>query len=230
MNGVCQAKMVATGFSGANIAVTATDVYVVDFGSGGRLLRLSRSGTITPIAFGDVGGVAAFGGKIYWTLAATSGAMSGKVIRATPDGTGQEDVAAQQNMPHPVVADSSGVYWVNSGTTAADGAVMSLPSGSATAIPIATSQARPSTLTTDSANVYWFTVGTADDGSQGTVFKKAKTGGSIIPIAQGQPNATGSMAMAALSGRVYFAPRGLGNTDGLVGIGFREWRCGHRLR
>ena len=218
VNGACQAKMVATGFSGANLAVTTSDVYVVDYGSGGRLLRISKaSGSITPVAFGNVGGVAAFGGKVYWSLVVTLGGTDGKVIRAAPDGSGQETIAMQQATPLDVVADSSGVYWLNGGTTDSDGSIMSLPSGSTMAVPVATSQAGPSSLAIDSANVYWFTVGAANDGSQGTVFKRSKAGGSISPIAQNQPNATGSaFSLSARGGRVYFAPRGLGNTDGLV--------------
>jgi hypothetical protein len=218
MNGVCQAKPVATGFSGANLAVTSSDVYVVDYGSGGRLLKISKaSGSINPIAFGNIGGVAAFGGKIYWTLAVTFGGTDGRVVRAAPDGSGQQDIAMQQATPQTIVADAWGVYWLNRGTNSTNGSVMSLPSAAATAVPVATSQAGPSSLATDAENVYWFTVGPANDGSQGTVFKRPKAGGTITPVAQNQPHATGSpFSLAVRSGRVYFAPRGLGNTDGLV--------------
>jgi len=73
--------------------VGSDSVYVVDYGSGGRLLRISKAnGTITPIASGNIWDVAVFGGAVYWTTWTTSMTTStsptdGKVTRAALDGS-----------------------------------------------------------------------------------------------------------------------------------------------
>ena len=218
LGGRCQATLVATGFSGGNLLLTATDAYVLDYGSGGRVLRISKSsGAITPVVFGRVGGIAVRQDSLYWTLAPTFRGTDGKVIRAGLDGARPEEIATGQATPQAIIADDSGIYWVNRGTAANDGAVMSLPSGSASATVFADAQAGPGAIAVDSTSVYWFTVGLTPDGSDGAVYKRAKSGGNIVPLAELQPNATGSpFSLAVRGGRVFWAPRGLGNTDGRV--------------
>lgn len=223
MGGKCETRQLASGFTGANLALTSTDAYVVDYGSGGRLLRISKAdGTIRPIASGKVGGVAVFGGRLYWTLAPTYLGTDGRVFGANLDGSGVQELASGQATPQPIVADASGIYWLNYGTAPTNGAVMSVPAGATTPVVFADAQPRPVSLAVDGSNVYWFTFA-GNDGSESGVYKKPKAGGTITPLAQSQPNATGSpFSIAVRGGRVYWAPRGLGNTDGRVrsiGIG-----------
>jgi hypothetical protein len=218
MAGRCQPLQVtSSAVSAANVVLGTESAYIVDIGSGSRLLKVSKKdGTISPIAGGGVAGVALEGNAIYWTTAPTVGASEGRVLRASLDGTGAIEIANGQASPGSIVVDESGVYWLNSGTTGTDGAVMWLAPGAPAPVPFADGQARPASIATDAQNVYWFTVGPSD-GRDSAVYKRAKAGGGIVALAQGQPNATGSpMSLFVRGDRVFFTPRGLGNMDGRV--------------
>jgi hypothetical protein len=217
-DGHCRPKLVASGFSGGDLAVSATDVYVVDYGSGGRLLRIAKAdGSITPLAGGGVRGVAIHGADLFWTTAPTFMGSDGTVSRSAMDGSGRTDLATAQATPGPIAADVSGVYWINFGTMATTGAVVRRAPGDSAPVPIAEGLPGPTSLALDAANVYWMTVG-VDAGRDGALYRKAKSGSGVpMPLAEMQPNATGSsFALAVVAGTLYWAPRGLGNTDGLV--------------
>jgi hypothetical protein len=216
-NGSCQPfRITGSAISAVNVAVTADSAFVVDYGGGGRLLKISKSdGAIVPLAGGGVAGVAVSGGRVFWTAAPTFGGSDGKVIGAGFDGTNLVEIASGQTTPGAIAADGTGVYWLNAGPDATSGVVMAAPAGR-TPAPVASGQARPASIATDAGNVYWFNVG-ATDGSDGAVYRVPKTGGSAVLLAEAQPNATGSpLSLFVRGDRVYFTPRGLGNTDGHV--------------
>lgn len=215
MGSACQPKLLASGFVAGPLAVGPDSIYVVDYGSGGRLLRVAKAnGSITPIAAGSIFNVAVFGNQVYWTTS-TSGSTDGRVTRAALDGSGAVDIATGQVTPAAIAVDASGVFWL-SGIGAAS-SVMRLGPTDAAPFPFATAQPGASSLALDASNVYWMTTGTAADGSDGAVFAKAKSGGDVIPLALSQHDATGTgLSLTAAGGIVYFAPRGLGSTDGAV--------------
>ena len=197
-------------------------VYVVDYGSGGRLLRISKAnGTITPIASGNIWDVAVFGGAVYWTTWTTSMTTStsptdGKVTRAALDGTSSRDIATGQATARGLVVDADGAYWIT-GNGATDGVIMRLAATDAAPFPFATMQASLDAIAADVNNVYWMTLGAIGDGSDGAVFSKPKRGGSIVSIATMQHDAVGTgISVAASGGKVFWDPRGLGSTDGAV--------------
>jgi hypothetical protein len=212
---VCQPKLVAGGFVAGPLAVGPDSIYVVDYGSGGRLIRIAKAnGVITPIATGSIWDVAVFGTSIYWTTSMT--ATDGKVTRAALDGSSPTDIATGQAGARAIVADADGVFWL-SGNGATDGVVMRLGPTDATPFQFAAMQATLDALGVDATNVYWMTNGTIGDGSDGAVFSKTKKGGPIVTIATMQHDATGSgISVTASGGRVFWDPRGLGNTDGAV--------------
>lgn len=216
-DGHCAPKLVASGFSGSDLALSATDVYVVDGNSGGRLLKIAKTdGTITPIAGGGVTGVAIYGTTVYWTAWITSG-TEGVVSRSALDGSGRVDFATGQANPGPIVVDASGTYWINLGVSSATGSVMRRGPNDAGAVPVAESLPGPCSIALDGTNVYWMTTG-IDAGRDGAIYRKAKSGsGSVATVAPMQPNASGSLfSLAVVQGTLFWAPRGLGNTDGLV--------------
>src|SRR5450432_1686120 len=177
--GVCQPTLVAGGFSAGPLAVGSDSVYVVDYGSGGRLLRISKAnGTITPIASGNIWDVAVFGGAVYWTTWTTSMTTStsptdGKVTRAALDGTSSRDIATGQATARGLVVDADGAYWIT-GNGATDGVIMRLAATDAAPFPFATMQASLDAIAADVNNVYWMTLGAIGDGSDGAVFSKPK--------------------------------------------------------
>ena len=212
----CQPLSFAPGFTGGPLAIGGDSIFAVDYGSGGRLLRITKAdGTISPIASGNIFSVAVFGSSVYWTTS-TFGANDGRVTRAALDGSSPLEIATGQATASAIAVDATGVYWVT-GNGATDGAVMRLATTDPAPFPFATAQSRPNSLALDGNNVYWLTVGAIGDGSDGAVLSKAKNGGSIVPSASMQHNATGTgYSMTTFGGQVYWAPRGLGNTDGAV--------------
>jgi hypothetical protein len=216
MTGHCQPALVASGFTGGALAVGFDSVYVDDYGSGGRLLRIAKSdGTITPIASGSIFDIKVFGSLLYWTTS-TFGGTDGRVSRAALDGTSRQDIATGQATASSLFVDASGVYWLV-GNGATDGAVMRLGPTDTAPIAFASMLPRPNSIAGDSNNVYWMTIGAVGDGSDGAVYAKPKSGGSIVQIAPAQHNATGTgMSITTFGGTVYWDPRGLGSTDGAV--------------
>ncbi len=216
LNGQCQAAPFATGFTGGPVAVGPDSIYVVDYGSGGRLLRIAKSsGSITPIASGTIFNVAVFGSNVYWT--ASVGTNNSTVTRAALDGSSPVPIATSQVNAGDIAVDSSGAYWVNAGMAASDGAVMRFGPSDTAPFPFATGLPGPNSIALDANNVYWLTVGAVGDGSDGALYGKPKSGGATFTIASMQHNATGSgEAIATFGGTVFWDPRGLGNTDGAV--------------
>jgi hypothetical protein len=189
-------------------------VYVVNYDGG--LLRISKStGSITPIATGNTWDVATYGSFVYWTTS-TAGGTDGRVTRAALDGSGAIDIATGQATAAALVADSSGVYWLT-GNGATDGVIMRLGPNDLAPFAFASNQPTLDSIATDANSVYWMSAGAKGDGTDGAVYSKAKSGGSITTIAAMQPDAGGTgVSITTAGGKVFWDPRGLGGSDGVV--------------
>jgi hypothetical protein len=128
-------------------------------------------------------------------------------------------LAANQDYPAGLIADSTAVYWTTSGTLASGGGfaprtgtVMRFAfsalaedggASDAGATAIATAQSYPFAITADATNVYWTASGTVGAGyADGEVMKAPVTGGTPTALASGQSFPYG---IAADSANVYWA-------------------------
>jgi hypothetical protein len=111
------------------------------------------------------GGIALYGGMLYWSDSGT-----GDVMVMPVGGTMGASVLSSSAHPWDLVVDSSGVYWVDSGT-----AVMRAPLGGGAATTIAQGQVNIVALGTDATSVFWVNEGTSGAGYvDGAVMKVAK--------------------------------------------------------
>ncbi len=95
------------------------------------------------------------------------------------------------NNPDRVVADSSGIYWTNAGTSrdSDDGTVVVCPStgcGKPPPFVLATALPRPRGIAVDAAYVYWVNDGASTNPTSGTVYRISKEGGTAQKIADAQ--------------------------------------------
>ena len=116
------------------------------------------------------------------------------------------------NNPDRVVADSTGIYWTNAGTSrdSADGTVVVCPStgcGKPPPFVLATALPRPRGIAVDDAFVYWVNEGPSTDPTSGTVYRISKEGGTAQKIADSQ----GTPAYIAVDNvNVYWTNAGAG--------------------
>jgi hypothetical protein len=162
--------------SGVDVALDGTHVYFTVggggfLGGGGEIWRVAKDGRSNAERLignqSDPGGIAVFGGLVYWC---NRGSGNVRSIPVT-GGLFSTLVAGNQNMPFAVAVDSSGIYWVNYN----DGAVMQLPAGQSTPRPRLLAQG-PTTardLALDATSVYWITEGDQTQ-ANGTVMAVVK--------------------------------------------------------
>lgn len=109
-----------------DMAVDETNVYWLSSnGTVNQLAKSDRGKTPMVLASQQAGlaRVFVYQNEVYWT-AGGAGGPTGKVVRASVDGTSNAEVLADgQNEPFGIAADATGVYWANHG----DGTIMKLP-------------------------------------------------------------------------------------------------------
>ncbi len=180
--------------------VAATDAEVGLFGPGevrgyAWLMHEPVSGGVPTVAAGMgegypfvVGGLAASGEAMFWTLSARS-SVEYEVAETNLSGQGR---FASSDSPLGVAADETSVYWTSSRSS---GSVMKAdftvtpadeePGGpepvvAGKTITLASDQDTPAGIAVDATSVYWTTL------TGGTVMKVAKTGGTTVTLASGQ--------------------------------------------
>lgn len=221
----CQPQLLSpNNFVATQLAISTDSVYVTDYDPANLITSVVRyskatgTGTVLPIVNSSLWSIATDSQFLYWTNQPAD-PTQGFVNRSNLDGTGITTIATNQPGASWMLVDSSGAYWVNGLAVngASDSAIMRLGPGDVSPFTLVAMQLRIGAIASDANNVYWFTTSVQPDGSDGTVAFRSKAQGPLVTIATSQPNATGTgMAIAAFGGRVYWAPRGLGNTDGLA--------------
>lgn len=170
--------------------------------------RLYWTSMTYPFAIGrcPLGGV----GCVFHPGGSTS--PRGSIVASGVGGT------AYVNSPDRVVADSTGVYWTNAGSTVASrngSIVVCRATGCGSPPPqlLALYQSRPRGIAIDDTYVYWVNEGLGVGGSDGTVRRIRKTGGIAETLADRQP----SPAYVAVDAtNLYWTNVGNGVGDGAV--------------
>ncbi len=103
-------------------------------------------------------GIAVYGGKLYW-----NDSFTGEVTQFSIGGTGSPTMLSSSTAPGSMVADASGVYWIDSGTS-----ILKVPLSGGTAQTIAKGQTAIA-IATNSTSVFWI-----NQGASGAVMKLAK--------------------------------------------------------
>lgn len=144
----CTDAVLGTDPDGAiDLAIDGTDVYWTTLD--GKLMKSGLDGPGAPLAEGleSPSGVAVSGGDVFFTELT-------RVTRMPKVGGAREVIAEGQNLPMVVVADESGVWWLNRGQGIASGSlVLSLGGGSTQTVfdQIDT----PSDLVMDATHLYF---------------------------------------------------------------------------
>lgn len=158
---------VATSAPTTSVAADDTNIYFAN--AQGRMLAVSKTGTVTLLGLSQAGatGLLADGKKVYW---ANSGAGSIKAIDKPVGGSAgtpaAQVLAGGQNEPLRIAKDDVAIYFTNRG----NGTIASCPlSGCAdVARVVASDQSAPVGIAVDAVAIYWGNSG------NGTVMKVAK--------------------------------------------------------
>ncbi len=201
------------------IAVSATDVYWVDFGAGAVM--------VAPIGGGSAPATLAAGQaepwdivfhpatqSLYWVNRGTAANLhtDGTVVRLSPYPLQQPDagvmtvMATGQAAPSALTFDATSLYWVTAGTAGAsytDGAVVRLPLVGGNPAALATAQGRPSSIAVDGKNAYYTNT------LAGVIVYVPLAGGLAVPLVTGQSFPAGLPdALTVAGGKLYWADQG----------------------
>jgi hypothetical protein len=166
----------SVSFSACNpwrLALDPSDtVYWTDLGSPigsnhpGVLSRALAATSPTTIALAQSPyGIAIYDGKLYY-----GDTSAAEIFVYALGSSGSPTMFASSPDPQDIVADSSGVYWIDSATT-----IMKAPLGGGTPTSIASGQAQAVALATNSTGIYWVNQGTQANGyADGAVMKITK--------------------------------------------------------
>ena len=153
--------------------------------------------------------------------AALAAGGGGGVILASCSSVGASPevvaLATGQATPTAITADSTSVYWVNSG----NGTVMKVLASGGTPVTIASEQYNPTAIAVDGANVYWTNAGTGDCTAAAASTPSVCPGSAVMmaPLSGGQAvmlaPASVPVAIAVDGANVYWAG-GAGDAGGLV--------------
>ncbi len=193
------------------IAVSNGDVYWSELGGGGVVgaaykLEPTNTPPAAKVIRTDVGPMWLFidQGRLFWTsmtqpfavgrcplLGAGCNFFSNTGSTSPPGSIVASGSTAYVNNPDRVVADSTGVYWTNAGSSVAsrDGSVVvcrATGCGSPPPQILALFQSRPRGIAIDDTYVYWVNEGLGVDPTDGTVLRIPKRGGIAEKLAQGQ--------------------------------------------
>jgi sugar lactone lactonase YvrE len=116
-------------------------------------------------------------GNVYWT-----DPSAGKVMKVPSGSSSVTTLASGQNFPLGIAANTTGVYWTNSGGgggVTPDGAIMKADSAG-TVTTLVPAQSTPNAIAVDGTSVYW----TEHTGSR--VMKAPIGGGATTTLASGQ--------------------------------------------
>jgi hypothetical protein len=157
----------------------------------------------------------------YWTTYGTqaNNYTDGQILKAPLGGGTPVVLVSGQEAPWGIATDpgQENLYWVNSGTAANGGSVMSVSVGGGTIRTIATMQDAPDFVAVDATNVYWtnFATGSGD----GKVMKEGIAGNQApVVLASGL---NGPTQLATDGKNVYWANSGTaanGYKDGSVAM------------
>ena len=211
------------------LRVDAAHAYVSSYGAGGdaRVLQVPFSGgaSIT-LASGlmQAQGLAVTDQAVYFATIydapTDAGVSSGGAIVKVPIGGGAvTTLASAQAFPSDLAADSTTLYWSNSGQctgpTSCTGTVVGMPLTGGTVTTLASGLSAPQSIALDASNVYW-------GASGGKVMKVPKSGGTPTELAFYQTSVRGlvvegsSVYWAMSGGDVMKTPVGGGPSTSLV--------------
>ena len=150
------------------IVVDAASIYFSSFelGGVGRISKSTFEASLLASNESNPGGLALFGGMLYWTIYANSGSVRSIKTESSSDSM-PVTVESAQHYPFMVAADASGVYW-----TFQDASAGGVKKAGAE-LPIVEKQALPSGLALDEVNAYWIN-------GDASVFMAPKAGGGPI--------------------------------------------------
>jgi hypothetical protein len=190
------------GLFGQGLAVDSTSVY---FTSGTSVIRLPLGGGPSTTLAGCPcdppnpvpSNIAVAGPIVYWTNSyAVSGdgpeaPFTGSVMMAPLDGGAPTIIASAQDFPVGIVADSTNIYWVNTGLCgeyggSCSGSVMRLSLSGGAATTLASGQSLCAGLAVDSKNVYWGTADTNAVPPTGWVMAVPIAGGTATTLTSAQ--------------------------------------------
>ena len=166
-----------SGQVGTPVAVDGSHVFWHD-GGGNAVMQSDLDGSnAKQVATGqsDVGSIAVHSGSLFWTT--QSALMALDLSGGSPT-----SLATGQTSPRSVAADASHVYWA-SGQWGQDEAVQRIPRGGGAIDQLTTPGANGAfALALDGTHLY------AADNHGGKIWRIAKAGGNVQPLAVLQPN------------------------------------------
>ncbi len=153
----------ANNFAVVAIATDGTNLYWAEVndvtGATSNVVELPLAAgtptTLVSLAEHGIQSVGVDATNVYWTNSVAGSLESTPIV-----GGGIVTSVAAGSNPNQLVVYGDTVYWVDAGSTANDGAVLSIPTGGGSVTTLAATQAGPRHVAVDASGVYW-TAGTA---------------------------------------------------------------------
>jgi hypothetical protein len=186
---------------GAALGCIAVDAHSMYWVQGNAVMKASKGGgPATVFAGGQIGAncVALDDKNVYWSLGGTEKAQfaDGAIAFAAKTGGAGKVIVKGADHASNLVVDDKSIYWQNNDK------IMKAPRTGGDPAVLAPAGGTVSDIALDDAYVY-FTV--AGSGTDGTVARVSKDGGTVAPLATGQATPVG---IAVDAGSVYWACRG----------------------
>jgi hypothetical protein len=144
-----------------NIAVDATNVYWINAGSPGAVMKVTLEGDTSPMTLAPAqdypNNLVTDGTSVYWTNA---DGLTGTVMKVAASGGAPTPIATSVSDPEGIAVNGENVYFTtygSSGGTLMDGTVESVGLDGGLVTTLATEQTGPNEIAVVGTSVYWTT-------------------------------------------------------------------------